>query len=101
MIPDSQTNFLYLADTLLKKYPKFYKQFEAVLNDYDINYKILPRTKDVWVLDYMPIQITKDNFVQFIYNPDYLRDTVKWSKTISDVDTICKEINLLPKKSNI
>jgi len=39
--------------------------------------------------------------VQFVYNPDYLRDTVKWSKTISNVNVICKEINLAPKKSNI
>ncbi|MBS0647057.1 MAG: agmatine deiminase family protein [Verrucomicrobia bacterium] len=101
MITDSQTNFLYLADTLQKKYPNFYRQFEAVLNDCDINFKILPQTKDVWAVDYMPIQITKDSFVQFVYNPDYLRDTVKWSKTISDVDTICNQINLLPQKSTI
>lgn len=101
MIPDSQSNFLYLADTLQKKYSTFYKQFEAVLNDCDINFKILPQTKDVWAVDYMPIQITKDSFVQFVYNPDYLRDIVKWSKTISDVDTICKAINLSPQKSDI
>jgi agmatine deiminase len=49
----------------------------------------------------MPIQIDKDAFVQFVYNPDYLRDTIKWSKTISNVDTICKEINLSPKQSKI
>lgn len=101
MIPDSQTNFLYLADTLEKKYPNFYKQFEAVLNNYNINFQILQRTKDVWAVDYMPIQIDKDSFVQFVYNPDYLRDTIKLSKTISDVDAICKEITLAPKKSNI
>lgn len=101
MITDSQTNFLYIADTLEKKYPRFYKQFEAVINNCGINFKILPHTKDVWAVDYMPIQISKDNFVQFIYNPDYLRDTIKWSKTISNVDAICEVINLSPKKSNI
>lgn len=101
MIPDKQTNFLYLADTLQKKYSNFFKQFEKVLNVCNINFQLLPHTKDVWAVDYMPIQIGKDAFVQFVYNPDYLRDTIKWSKTISDVDTICKEINLSPKKSNI
>lgn len=101
MIPDSQTNFLYLADTLEKKYPIFYKQFETVLNNCNIKFQLLLQTKDVWAVDYMPIQIDKDNFIQFVYNPDYLRDTVKWSKTISDVDAICKAINLSPQKSNI
>jgi len=101
MIPDKQTNFLYLADTLPKNYSNFFRQFEKVLNDSNINFQLLPNTKDVWAVDYMPIQIDKDSFVQFVYNPDYLRDTIKWSKTISDVDIICKQINLLPKKSNI
>ena len=101
MIPDSQTNFLYLADALPKKYSNFYKQFERVLNEYNISFQLLPHTKDVWAVDYMPIQIDKENFVQFVYNPDYLRDTIKWSKTISDVDTICKAINISTYKSNI
>jgi agmatine deiminase len=101
MIPDNKTNFLYLADTVQNKCPNFFQQFEKVLNNCNINFQILPHTKDVWAVDYMPIQITKDNFVQFVYNPDYLRDTIKWSKTISDVDAICKAINISPKKSSI
>ncbi len=101
MVSDSETNFLYLADTLPEKYPTFYQEFEKVLNSCNIKFKLLPNTKDVWAVDFMPIQIEKDEFVQFIYNPDYLRDTIKWSKTISDVDAICKAINISPKKSNI
>lgn len=101
MILDKQTNFLYLADTLPKNYSNFFRQFEKALIDCNISFQLLPNTKDVWAVDYMPIQIDKDSFVQFVYNPDYLRDTVKWSKTISDVEAICKAINLSPKKSNI
>ncbi|HLX53874.1 MAG TPA: agmatine deiminase family protein [Aquella sp.] len=101
MIPDSKTNFLYLADTLPKKYPKFFKEFDNVSKDCGISYKLLSNTKDVWAVDYMPIQIDKNNFIQFVYNPDYLRDTIKWTKTISDVDRICSSISLSPRKSNI
>lgn len=101
MIPDNQTNFLYLADTLPKNYTNFFSQFEKVLTNCNINFQILPQTKDVWAVDYMPIQIDKDDFIQFVYNPNYLRNSKKWSKTISDVDGICKAINLSPKKSNI
>jgi len=101
MIPDSETNFLYIADTLHKAFPVFYGQFEKALSACDISFQLLPNTKDVWAVDYMPIQIDRENFVQFVYNPDYLRSTKKWSKTISDVDAICKAIGVKPVKSNI
>ena len=98
MITDSETNFLYLANTLPEKYSNFYQQFERVLTRWVIKFKFLPKTKDVWAVDYMPIQIDKDKFLQFVYNPDYLRDTKKWSKTISDVDSIWAAINISRQK---
>ena len=101
MIPDQETNFLFLADTLEKKYPDFYARFIKTLAELKIPFDILPGTKDVWAVDYMPIQTAKDRFVQFVYNPDYLRDSIKWRKTISDVDGICAAIDLRPEQSNI
>lgn len=35
MIPDSQTNFLYLANTLQRKYPGFYEEFVQVLKQFE------------------------------------------------------------------
>jgi agmatine deiminase len=100
MIIDSQTNFVYLADTLPKKYPKFYNQFERILNRCNINFSILPQTKDVWAVDYMPIQVNEKKFLRFTYNPSYLRSK-KYLKTISDVDTICNKLGIETIKSNI
>ncbi len=73
MITDSQTNFLYLADTLPTKYPDFYKRFEKVLTDCNTNFALLPNTKDVWAVDFMPIQTDQNKFVRFVYNPSYLQ----------------------------
>ena len=73
MIPDNNTNFLYLADTLPKNYLKFFQGFEKVLNSCKINFDLLPKTKDVWAVDYMPIQIDLNKFVRFVYNPSYLQ----------------------------
>ncbi len=73
MIPDSKTNFLYLADTLPKNYRSFFQQFEKVLGDCNINFEFLPQTKDVWAVDYMPIQIDINKFIRFVYNPSYLQ----------------------------
>lgn len=100
MIQDSQTNFLYLADTLPKKYPDFLKRFEKVLKEVNIPFKFLPNTKDVWAVDFMPIQISKESFVQFTYNPDYLQSK-KYQKTISDVDSIAHALGLKTTKSNL
>lgn len=61
MITDRQTNFLYLADSLPKKYPNFYERFEKVLIKSNIKFNLLPNTKDVWAVDYMPIQTDLKN----------------------------------------
>ena len=100
MITDNETNFLYLADCLPTQQPKFFKRFEKVLTDCKIKFQFLPNTKDVWAVDYMPIQISKDKFVRFTYNPDYLQDK-EGKKTISDVDSICKAISLTTQKSKL
>lgn len=100
MITDSQTNFLYLADTLPIKYPDFYKRFEKVLKDCNIPFDFLPQTKDVWAVDFMPIQTDLNKFVRFVYNPAYLQ-AKKYLKTISDVDRICKAIGIETIKTDI
>ncbi|RZK26429.1 MAG: hypothetical protein EOO43_02860 [Flavobacterium sp.] len=100
MVTDSETNFLYLADSLPIKYPKFYKRFVAILNIHKVDFALLPNTKDVWAVDYMPIQVADNSFVQFIYNPDYLQPKT-WQKTISDVNAICDNLQLSRNLSNI
>ena len=100
MITDSRTNFLYLADCLSKKYPTFFKAFEKLLIECKIDFGLIPQTKDVWAVDYMPIQINGNEFVQYTYNPSYLQSK-KWLPTISDVDIICEEMGLAPLKSDI
>jgi len=99
MIEDSKTNFLYLADSLKKKeYSEFLVRFEIVLNENNIPFKYLPNTKDIWAVDYMPIQVKKDYFIQFKYYPDYLSE---YRETISNVDAICKNINVKTEKSKL
>lgn len=100
MITDNQTNKLFLADCLPKKQPIFFQRFEKILNACNIQYSFLPNTKDIWAVDYMPLQISKDKFVQFTYNPDYLQPK-KYHKTISDVDSICKALQLKTQKSKL
>jgi agmatine deiminase len=101
VISDGQTNYLYLADTLPIQYAAFYKRFQSVLEEIGISYSLMSPTKDVWAVDYMPIQVTESKFIKFVYYPDYLRDTIKWRKTISEVDKICGILNLSYENSDI
>src|SRR5271157_4880624 len=90
----------YFSHLLLDKYPKFYGEFCSLLNNLQIKYALLPQTNDIWCRDYMPVQVSKNEFVQFKYFPDYL-NAKKWRKTISDISAICKSIGLKPKVSDI
>lgn len=101
MVADSETNFIYLADSLPIMYPDFYKRFEKLLKECDIETALLPDTKDVWAVDYMPIQINKDKYVRFLYCPPYLKKDKNLIKTISDVDSICTKIGISTVKSHI
>jgi agmatine deiminase len=100
MIQDNQTNKLFLADCLPNKQLKFFPRFKKVLAECNIEINFLPNTKDIWAVDYMPIQVGRDKFIQFTYNPDYLKSK-QYQKTISDVDIICKGLNIKTSKSNL
>lgn len=101
MITDRETNFLYLSDLLPKEYPDFFKRFEKVLNECGIPFEFLLGTKDIWAVDYMPIQTSKNEFIQFRYEPDYLMDNKENRASISDVSSICRAIGIKPVKSNV
>jgi agmatine deiminase len=100
MITDIQTNRLFISDCLPYKQPKLFSRFERLLNSLEIPFEFLEPTKDIWAVDFMPVQISKSLFVRFTYNPDYLR-TNAGRKTISDVDAICNSIGLHPTKSEL
>jgi agmatine deiminase len=99
VIIDSETNGLYLAENLRKKkYKTFFQRFEKVLNEISITPQFLHKTKDIWAVDYMPIQITKEKFVQFIYDPDYLY-WLKLENTKTNPNLIPEALKYSTKKS--
>ena len=100
MIQDKDTNFLYLADCLPKKYPTFFQKLEQLLGANSIKYDLLTNTKDIWAVDYMPVQIEINSFVNFVYNPRYLK-TKSGQKTISAVPQILNAIGITAINSNV
>ncbi len=100
MIRDQETNSLYVADCLPLKYPKFFPAFKQKMKECNVSLQFLPDCNDVWAVDFMPVQIGADEFVQFDYSPDYLLSD-EWRNTISDVDHICNKIRINTRKSSI
>ena len=72
---DTMTNFVYISDKLKEFYPRTYSRLTKLFDDMEIEWGEIEGTKDIWIRDYMPIQISSDSFVVYNYNPDYLKDS--------------------------
>src|SRR5690606_17425359 len=75
---------------------------EQTLNSFGIHPDFLPETKDIWARDYMPIQISKDKFIEYRYDPDYLQGTGKNRRELKTYpDIVCDAIKLPTEKTDI
>ena len=77
MITNFETNNVYFAKGMTsRKYIDVTNSLVCNLNNYKIHWSFLPQTASpfhIWVRDYMPVQVSKEKFVHFNYNPDYLK----------------------------
>lgn len=78
VIPDHQTNTVYLADTLWQKHNAFASGFEHQMQQAGLAVESITGTRDIWCRDYMPIQLAAGRFIQFKYDPPYLEGDTKW-----------------------
>ena len=92
MITDKETNFVYFSDRIKtdKRYTSFWEGLEPLLVENNISFGFIENTKDIWCRDYMPIQISEKEFVQFKFDPDYLRNP-KFTPSL----TVQSEIKLI------
>lgn len=68
-----------------------------ILNSFGIKPEFLPETKDIWVRDFMPIQVRAGKFIEYRYDPDYLQGTweeIETREVKTYPDIICNIINL-------
>ena len=77
MITDDQTNKVYFSE-YLRDY-KCWKSIKEALLEHEINFEMLPNTKDIWVRDFMPIQKDVKSFIGYEYNPDYLKEEQQYT----------------------
>ena len=100
MISDFDVNFVYFSDLLPKRFPNEFIALISILEKLEIEYGLLPNTKDIWCRDYMPIQVSENKFVSFRYEPDYLLNK-DWKHTITDSKKIFDVIGINPVMSDL
>ena len=100
MIKNKNTNIVYLSDLLQtdERFEKTCNRLIQILEKRNIKYKFLKSTKDIWCRDYMPIQIDNEEFIQFRYEPSYLKNDLRLQ---SNPSKVCKANKIEPKFSNI
>lgn len=100
MIPGSETDIVYLSERLHSD-ERFIKSSNALIKllaNHGIKHSFLNATKDIWCRDYMPIQIQAGNFVQFRYEPFYLKNDLELQ---SDPIEVCNANGISTKFSTI
>lgn len=104
MITDAETNFVYFSGLLKSepKYKPFHDQLIALLTKHKIDYNYLPETKDIWARDYMPVQVSKEKFVEYRYDPDYLQGIESGCRNLKTYpDMVCDAIGLSTVKTDL
>lgn len=70
-------NNMLCFSSLLKTNPTYQPAADslfAALDLFDIKYKFILNTKDIWVRDFMPVKTRTGNYISFRYEPGYLYD---------------------------
>jgi agmatine/peptidylarginine deiminase len=102
MISDFETNSIYFSELLKteERLTGLFNELSGVLKSQGINPKFLPKTKDIWARDYMPIQLTNEKFVEYRYDPDYLQG-IQYRHLKTSPDIVCDAIGLKTNKTDI
>ena len=100
MFENKNTNTVYLSELLRidERFKETCIHLEQILDRNNVKYKFLKSTKDIWCRDYMPIQVDKEKFIQFRYEPSYLKEKLSLQ---SDPKKVCNANRIEPEFSNI
>ena len=87
---EGEGQVVYLSELLKTNYPETCCRLIKILEMHDVKYAFLKGTKDIWCRDYMPIQTESGKFIQFKYDPSYLKGNREWEESRSDVKEVCR-----------
>lgn len=96
LLTDIDSNIVYFSEWI--KDLACYDAIIEKLTQHQIKYDLLQHTKDYWVRDFMPVQISDSEFIQYKYNPNYLQKNQYY---ITNPDRCCNELDISTTKINL
>lgn len=87
MVNEAISNKLLITDLLLNHHPIIANKIIKTCQEHDIETRIIKSANDFWCRDFMPLQITKNKFVQFVYDPSYYKSK-KYSHLKTNVEAL-------------
>ncbi len=97
MIPDWKTNKVYYSFQSSFDFKLELKDLRETVKRNNYNYSHIAGTKDYYCRDYMPIQLTKNEFIQFKFQPDYLINSNDRISFVTDVNNVLRKNRFLGK----
>ena len=85
MVTEQYKDAIYFSSLFAWHYPNVYKEISDILVYHHIEHGTLLHTKDYCCRDYIPIQWGFKSYIQFRYEPDYLKDKPQYKTNIIPV----------------
>ena len=98
---------VYMSELLMSKHPETCKKLIDILEKHHVKYSFIKGTKDIWCRDYMPVQTESGKFIQFRFDPSYLKGKKEWEDSRSNVEEIfakndwMRKLNITTSKINL
>ena len=77
-------NKIYFSRKFKEQYPHIAREIEAKLKIHGIKPNWLDQTNDIWVRDFMPLQMNETYFIHYTYYPDYLMHSLEDRASITN-----------------
>ncbi len=77
-------NTIYFSRKLKDHFPHIAREIETKLKEEGVKPKWLDQTNDIWVRDYMPLQMNDTYFIHYTYYPDYLMRSLEDRASITN-----------------
>lgn len=77
-------NTIYFSRKFKDQYPHIAREIEKELKANGVKPKWLDQTNDIWVRDFMPLQVNETYFIHYTYYPDYLMRSLEDRASITN-----------------
>lgn len=93
---NNNEQIVFMSELLISKHPETCNNLITILEKHNVKYSFIKGTKDIWCRDYMPVQLESGKFIQFKYDPSYLKGE-EWDSIRSNAGEIREKNDWLEK----